>query len=203
MMNRIARVVLGLALVACNDVFAYPVVDAETVDDLGPPKTVIAPRSVPEAGCPTVRPYDEESCVNSGSFANGDQKPACEYGTNVDPSCNTHVQCTFSHVWRTDHEPEGCYACPSESDLVEGAPCDEVTDRLCAYPKRTCACAGEDAGRKWRCTPIASDCPETRPLEGQPCVAQRTCDYGACLPGPGLAMTCDGTAWAIAVTKCQ
>lgn len=202
--------------VGCRDLEANPI--AGTVE---PASGGVAVRPAPGASvrgtpCPSKRPYDGLTCSADISATSA----VCEYGSNVDADCNTSVECRFG-TWRTRNEPPTCTACDADDQVTDGAPCGVAADdggtgdagadagwhtseQLCAYPSRTCACTkGDPALRpRWACTETPKDCPSARPLEGQPCTMQQTCNYGACVLRYGLAMRCTNAVWTIADITC-
>lgn len=215
---------VALLLAGCKDIYADPFASVVDAGRAPRPSGGAAGSSGASAGggtgeirptsnCPEERPYDGVSCP-SGSGG------ACEYGSNVDGRCNTKVECNDAGTWSTLHEPPTCDPCPTEDRVVEGTPCgDEATsdagaealdggsaivnETLCAYPTRTCACTLSGGRQQWVCSATPTDCPATRPLEGQACTVEQTCSYGGCISPLGLTMTCTGRYWAIAKIQCN
>jgi hypothetical protein len=134
------------------------------------------------------------------------QGTACEYGHDLDPSCNAVFRCVGTG-WSRDTQRSPCFErCPSTiDDIVAGSVC---TDRSmgCSYLRGTCACvadvadAGTDAGGAgpghWLCAPPPSaGCPPQRPGLGSDCVIDMTCDYGSSLLRRDLTFACVNGRW--------
>lgn len=165
--------------------------------------------------CPPNMPVEGESCFRNYT---------CEYGTAVDPACNVIARCDATdQVWRLTQPTRCPTACPGHFDeRAPGTTCSG-TD-VCTYLEATCGCAGAidgawtsitggsndiaDAGDeassdggapaavgRWQCIRPGNGCPARRPLEGTRCEKAVDCDYGTCVFGVSLAMSCVGGLW--------
>lgn len=199
----------ALALVvssaACDTVYADPigappytppVPDASLTSSRNPP--VECPRTLEEnAPCPLVG-------------------GVCETGTSSNPTCNTTFVCASDPVYGpywTEQKRGHCAAtCPDPATIVEGAACDlgdagADGELLCNAPLGTCGCTiGRDGAhqhaRVWVCTKPAEGCPDKRPMLGQPCFGDLTCDYGSCVFANGWRMICADDVWQTEAGQC-
>ena len=55
--------------------------------------------------------------------------------------------------------------------------------------------AGQAAIGQWQCVRPGYGCPARRPLEGTPCTTAKDCDYGTCVFGVPLSLTCINGVW--------
>jgi hypothetical protein len=63
--------------------------------------------------------------------------------------------------------------------------------------------AGSAAAGTWQCIRPGNGCPARRPVEGTRCTKAMDCDYGTCVFGVPLAMTCVNEVWtALFVGSC-
>jgi hypothetical protein len=142
----------------------------------------------------------------------------CEWGTNIDPSCDQIGTCPAGFWSFSEHTPGSCLpsppiVCPSSYGLVPlGSPCSP-TGGFCDYPPGRCACIvpflggpiQEDASMQgqWTCANPGANCPLRRPNLGTECSPEGvTCDYGVCdFPG-GAAQQCTGGIWVQAFVGC-
>jgi len=63
--------------------------------------------------------------------------------------------------------------------------------------------AGPSAIGQWQCVRPGSGCPARRPVEGTRCTKAMDCDYGTCVFGVPLALTCINERWtALYVGSC-
>jgi hypothetical protein len=136
----------------------------------------------------------------------------CEYGNDLDPSCNILYRCPRpGKDWLRDIQDGGddatdsCFArCPAtRSEIVEGEACNDTT-MGCSYTRGTCACLAttSDAGDggasgTWQCAPRPEEdgCPAQRPPLGSTCVREITCDYGSCTLRRDLTYKCVSGRW--------
>lgn len=137
----------------------------------------------------------------------------CEYGHDLDRSCNEIFKCADDSRWERDTQSACFGRCPDTiAAIVPGSACNDSTVG-CSYLEGTCACvpdpdggtlapdAGEDAGSdrvpgRWRCMPPpGKGCPAQRPGVGIDCVHAMDCDYGACALGRELVYSCVGGRW--------
>lgn len=139
----------------------------------------------------------------------------CEYGSAAEQTCNDRLLCGNG---RWVSIPKDCdVECPATWDeLAEGTPCSSASP-ICTFDEGTCGCvvtdsAGDDAGAdasdpdagdasvappsgRWTCVRAASGCPGKRPLLGNACVNEMTCDYGSDLFGTDLSFECKASRW--------
>jgi hypothetical protein len=149
------------------------------------------------AMCPATAPSTGTACPATGL--------ECEYGTNVDPACDTLVQCAMG-VWTSPpgHCPVGM--CPDAFGSMADCTSQGL---LCAYPQGTCACGfgfgppmlRDSSGPFWSCIGASAGCPTKRPDIGAACSMDgQTCDYAAC--AGGVALQCTGGIWKRAFFPC-
>jgi hypothetical protein len=200
------------ALIACGTVYADPITvpytfGSSSTFDSGP---ITLPKT-PAKAC--VGYIDEDSPCD-----NLDQ--SCEVGTSSDPDCNATFTCirdAYAGQYWTETTPRSCPdQCPAPSAIVDGAPCTlpsyganvpPVAEMECRGPTSLCACTtGPDGAhvhdRKWVCVTAGDGCPLTRPLNGQSCLGDHTCDYGGCAFKRGTGMICQDGVWQIQETAC-
>jgi hypothetical protein len=152
--------------------------------------------------CPTTPPTASAACSQD--------KLACEYGSNPDPSCNQAFECSGgAWVDRTSG-----VACPPQSDCPASYASIPATENCspetltCAYPEGECICTQSLGGVEkqtpsWDCIPVVSGCPSPRPDLGTACVANSSnqqCDYGQC--SGGISMSCQQGVWQQVFAAC-
>jgi hypothetical protein len=100
---------------------------------------------------------------------------------------------TNAATLRCEYEEEG-YTCGC---AVPGAGPDAATDAAVDTGDGGDGSALADGAVAyvWKCVQAEAGCPRTRPHYGAPCVRPMTCDYGDCLFGSSLRMTCSGGFW--------
>jgi hypothetical protein len=135
----------------------------------------------------------------------------CEWGTNLNPPCNTVDNCETGG-WVTQPGDPTCAmtvgTCPATYALVpQGSPCPSDENGLvCGYPRGECFCEMNievsAGGPAWDCSSLAKGCPAPpRPDIGTVCTDPGlTCDYGACLGG--IALVCQMGYWQEAEEEC-
>jgi hypothetical protein len=221
---RIAALSLAAALVAvvaaCGDLVSEPgpgpsdnpppiptsfFVDASSVA----PKDLVTP-------CPHSPAVEGADCDTTGA--------TCEYGSSPDMHCNTTLSCApdnnFGLTW-VARPSVLCpsYACPrGASAPIEGTPCSlpavdggtttDADELVCPMSDGICTCStGTDPAhshpRVWVCVKPPTSCPATRPLAGQSCGDDRTCDYGSCAFKRGMRMECKTGVWSSASASCN
>jgi hypothetical protein len=199
---------LAAALSACDEVYANPVTDPGTSSFSGAPDAggLTSPRT-PPASC-TRSPAENAPCNAVGAI--------CEVGTSPDKECNAIYVCandlTYGSHWTEESFGSCAQTCPPSSEIVDGAPCEldggAEAELHCTTPLGTCACTtGPDGAhahaRMWVCVkPADVTCPESRPLLGQPCFGERTCDYGSCAFKRGFRMICEDDVWQTEGAPC-
>jgi hypothetical protein len=167
-------------------------------EDSGPGSDSGAPPDGGGVACPSSAPGGGTPCPSVGL--------ECEYGTNVNPSCNSVAQCTASG-WMYS----GGINCPAgmcPASYGSTADCSSQ-GLLCSYPQGTCACGfgfgppvlRDGGGPFWTCGSSAPGCPEPRPDIGSACSTEgQMCDYAAC--EGGVALQCTGGAWKRTFLPC-
>jgi hypothetical protein len=219
-MKALAGVVLVLAaaaLFACDEVYADPVTIPFTSSSSGffDSGVSTSPR-IPPIPCNS-QPNVNGPCARAGAV--------CEYPKSrkepgsPDPTCNSLLQCVsstqFGASW-TEQTRGSCLKCPDPQTIVNGAPCDlgadaggDEAELQCIVPGLgNCGCTtGPDGAhahpRRWVCVKPTSDCPAERPLLGQPCFGEHSCDYGACEFKRGAQMICQDEVWQVEVATCK
>lgn len=151
--------------------------------------------------CPGFEPPREGfSCFEAWNHAMTNWDGRCEYGHDLDRSCNDVFEC--AQFWQRQARSECFGRCPEAiAEIVPGAPCDDVAVG-CSYVEGTCACVpdpdeGDGGGAApaahWRCVPPpGNNCPAQRPSIGSDCVRPMTCDYGSCALRRELVYSCPG-----------
>lgn len=202
-------VLVVLALAACDQVYADPVTAPYSSSGFAPGVDAggLTTTRTPPVQCPAT--LDENGpCPQVGA--------KCEIGTSPDPRCNTEFACAnderYGSYWTERTRGTCTDVCPDPSLIVDGAPC-ELTDTApeaelhCTTPQGPCICTtGRDGAhqhaRKWVCTKPETGCPLKRPLYGQPCFGERSCDYGACISKRGTRMFCEDDVWQTELATC-
>ncbi|MBX3222669.1 MAG: hypothetical protein KF795_19270 [Labilithrix sp.] len=207
---------VGVALVAaCGDVYADPDPDlAAPAFDAGATEAGVFFPGDMRPDCPATRPRENSTCPIVGT--------TCEYGTSADRQCNTVLVCEGSMLgggWAA-RPNDSCFAavCPSGAEVatLDGKPCaldadgGPVTDNdeaVCNMTDGTCACTtGRDGAtrhdRRWVCVRPVSDCPPSRPRQGEPCNGGLWCDYGSCTSKRGAVMECTSGVWLTGGAPC-
>jgi len=200
---------LGGLLFACDEVYADPVT-APFSSFFGTADSGLTSTRTPPFAC-TGAPEENSPCIQPNAV--------CEQGQSPDSKCNTLFVCAndsqFGAYWTEQTAPSCNTICPDPSQIVDGAPCElgdaggPEAELHCTTSLGTCACTtGRDGthahARKWVCTkPAASLCPPSRPMLGQPCSGQRSCDYGSCVSKRGMRMICEDDVWQTEVATCE
>jgi hypothetical protein len=217
----VTPVLVALLAAACGDLYADPVQTLSFSPDFvgGPNIAVDAAASIPRDSvfpCPQVAPTEgTPNCNKAGA--------ACEYGSSPDMRCNTTLSCVpdedFGSTW-TARPSILCptYQCPTGSTgSIEGTACGfpttdaggpaDADELVCPMEDGVCACTtGTDAlhahARRWVCVKPTGNCPMTRPLAGQRCSGQGSCDYGSCGFKRGVRMECSSSVWTTGSATC-
>lgn len=207
---------------ACGDLYSDPTPGATTPSVIAtgplPPffdASSVAPKDFVTA-CPNNPAVEGALCDVIGA--------TCEYGSSPDMHCNTTLSCgpdgNSSTSWIA--RPSvlcTSYACPhGASAPIDGTPCSlpmadggassDADELVCPMTDGICACStGTDPAhshaRVWVCLKPPPSCPSTRPLAGQSCGADRTCDYGSCSFKRGMRMECKMGVWTSASASCN
>lgn len=208
----VAFVLAAAALFACDEVYADPVTIPFSSSFGSVDSGVSTSPRIPPIPCNT-RPNENGPCARAGAV--------CEYGKSSDPTCNTLYQCVnntqFGAYWTEQTRGTCTSKCPDDlTTIVDGAPCDlgpdaggDEAELQCIVPGLgNCGCTtGPDGAhahpRRWVCVKPKSDCPPERPLLGQPCFGDHSCDYGACEFKRGAQMICQDEVWQVEVAACK
>lgn len=208
MRPRLVLVLLGLA--ACGRVYADPIQintsSTSTIDG-----GVLTAPSTPPFEC-DAEPDDNSPCLDPGAI--------CEIGSSSDLACNSVYKCivdqTYGPYW-SETKPPTCSDSQCPAAITDGAPCTisepdggatpDEAEQVCPANDGICACTtGSDGAhahpRKWVCVKPVDGCPATRPLQGEPCLGDRTCDYGSCAFKRGTSMICDQGVWQVQDSTC-
>ena len=148
--------------------------------------------------CPASAPPGGTACPSVGL--------ECEYGQNIDPSCNSIAQCTPSG-WMYS----GGINCPAGTCPTSYGEMGSCTPQglLCGYPQGTCSCGfgfgppvlRDGGGPFWTCGQNAAGCPYPRPDIGTACSTEgQSCNYAAC--AGGVALQCEGGVWKRTFLPC-
>jgi hypothetical protein len=132
------------------------------------------------SACPAQIPVANSGCTS--------ESVTCEYGTNIDPTCNTIALCGLG-AWSITG-PGQCpnpagnpSSCPASfADVPNETACTEP-GVVCDYPEAQCPCTtftglGQPPASQatWQC-PVSS-CPNPRPRMGSACtVGESSCLY--------------------------
>jgi hypothetical protein len=203
---------------ACDEVYADPVtVPFSSSSSGGFDAGVSTSPRIPPIPCNT-RPNENGPCARAGAV--------CEYASarqdpSPDPTCNTLYQCvnntSYGAYWTEQTRGKCSGKCPENLNaIVDGAPCDlgadaggDEAELQCIVPGLgNCGCTtGPDGAhahpRRWVCVRPKIDCPTERPLLGQPCFGDHSCDYGACAFKRGAQMICQDEVWQVEVATCK
>jgi len=200
---------LGGLSFACDEVYADPVTTPTFSPFSGIPDSGLTSTRTRPVAC-TSAPRENSPCVQPGSI--------CEQGQSPDQRCNTIYVCAsdvaYGSYWTEQAPPRCTLECPDPAQIADGAPCDvgdaggDEAELHCTTAAGTCVCTtGRDGAhahaRKWVCTKPADDCPATRPLLGQPCFGQHSCDYGSCESKRGMRMICEDEVWQTEIAECD
>ncbi len=219
-----ARIVAGAAVLLMAPVIACE--SAATGSSSGG-AAALAPPDDPFVGSPSTLGHDAP-CPGydppQAGMACDEASPGwdltCEYGHDLDPSCNDVFECERG-AWSSRRRSECFGRCPASIDaIVPGTPCVDTTVG-CSYLEGTCACVPDDTDGgttsdggssqgpppgTWRCAPPpGGGCPPQRPPLGSDCVRSMTCDYGSCELSRELAFTCHSSSrrWIRDVPNCD
>jgi hypothetical protein len=215
---------LAFGAVACGDLYSDPVQTVSTgpseVGVASPPPDFDASVSIPNdllSSCPS-NALEGAACGTTGL--------TCEYGSSPDMHCNTTLVCVpdpqLGGTW-TARPSMLCpsYACPAHTASIvsvdgtacqipqtDAGPATDADELLCPMADGTCACTtGVDGAhahpRRWVCVKPSTGCLTRRPLAGESCPSEQSCDYGSCEFKHGLRMQCDGTAWRTEGAVCN
>jgi len=220
---RIAALALSATLAAaCGDLYSEPTPG----NDVGNPPPIPSSQAFFDAS--SVAPKDFVQACPHNPAVEGAQCDAtgatCEYGSSPDMHCNTTLSCgpdgNSGNAW-TARPSVLCpsYDCPGGASApIEGTPCSLPTDDggaptdadelVCPMTDGICTCStGTDPAhahpRVWVCVKPSTSCPATRPLAGQSCGDDRTCDYGSCAFKRGMRMECKAGVWTSASASCN
>ena len=222
MAARIAVLAFATALVAaCGDLYSDPTV-GPGIDSPAPTATgffldasAVAPKDLVTA-CPRNPAIEGADCDAIGA--------TCEYGSSPDQQCNTTLSCGPDGNSGTTWIARPSVLCPSYDcphgaiSPVEGTPCalpageggapGDADELVCPMSDGICTCTtGTDPAhahpRVWVCVKPPPSCPATRPLAGQSCGEDRTCDYGSCAFKRGMRMECKTGVWSSASASCN
>ena len=217
---------LATLAAACGDLVSSPTPGPTGGFGQEPPTASASPSAFFDAAssapkdflssCPLYPAIEGADCSSIGA--------TCEYGSSPDQRCNTTLSCepdvnAFS-TW-TARPSVLCpsYECPrGASAPIDGTPCSlpttdagaptDADELACPMTDGICACStGIDPkhahARVWVCVKASSSCPATRPLVGQPCSFDQTCDYGSCAFKQGMRMECKEGLWTSASASCN
>ena len=144
---------------ACSEMQDTPCVfDPETcvcgtVDDV----TWTWTCAVPATTCPDTQPTESDSC--DATELNTAAPDGCAYGENV---------CTCSRRTNTFVCEMGCPAAvPATGDA-----CAENQASPCAYADSDQLCECDAQLLTWTCSAAAGSCPDTQPVDGDPCIRE-------------------------------
>ena len=167
----------------------------------------------PGAGpCPATAPVANSTCAVSLAGV------GCEYGDDVDLSCNTVMTCSQG-VWtpatlgteQTCPTPAATGACPATYAAAQTAGACTQSGLACGYADGRCDCAQPTGGppavgksnTRWLCDDPGTGCPTPRPHLGSSCATSgQACDYGACSIPDGITLTCTNGSWQTSPTAC-
>ena len=193
----------ALALVVgCRAQMLTGPVDSRGMEDAaGPLDAGSSPPGCTSSCCDFVPPNCPPTAPTAGTPCGQPSFYDCEYGDDPFIGCNTVMTCTATG-WTQQQSlptpatgcPTGEPSCPSSfaSAADGGVTCpDYAPNLICGYPEGFCVCNGG-----WDCSPLANECPATRPRAGTPCDP----DGGGCqswgVACTGDAMRCACGIWS-------
>lgn len=175
--------------------------------------------------CPTNMPIEGDNCIGGSCEYGGAADPSC----NVIARCSAQIG-TWT-LEQPNHCPTTCPV--HFDERVPGTTCNGTDVCTYLEATCGCAGAidgawtsitggsnnasdggpdaaspdGGDAGPpaigEWHCVRPGGGCPARRPVEGTRCTKAMDCDYGSCVFGVPLAMTCINERWtALYVGSC-
>jgi hypothetical protein len=164
------------------------------------------------SACPASAPAVGTSCTDTGL--------ECEYGNDLDWTCNVVVHCKVGNTWEMvsggnpmcPSHPFGIGpGCPSSHAAASMGDVCTQNEQVCGYPEGICVCqpgfvigpGSPDAAvppSTWQCAMPSTGCPPfpSRPRLGSPCSnSALSCDYGVCGVPTNTAYTCDTSGYWI------
>jgi len=189
-----------------------------------PPSSASLPNVSGE--CPPDAPTDGETCGPSNGTCEYGQNvdPACntvarcsskrfvwvvDQGTHCPSTCPAHfdeqapgASCNGTDVCTYLEATCGCAGAIDGAWTLIGGGSNNVADG-----GDEAGSDGGDAGAsaigQWRCVRPGNGCPARRPIEGTSCTTPMDCDYGTCVFGVPLSLSCvDGLWTALSVSSC-
>lgn len=217
---------IATLVLACGDLVSTPAVGSGGGFDEATPSASARPSIALDASaaapkdilssCPLHPAIEGADCSALGA--------TCEYGSSPDQRCNTTLSCEPDVSSINTWTARPSVLCPSyeclrgASAAIEGTPCAlpasdggapaDADELACPMSDGICACStGTDPAhahaRVWVCVKPSSSCPSTRPLVGQSCSFDQTCDYGSCAFKQGMRMECKQGVWSSASASCN
>lgn len=182
--------------------------------------------SFPGSTCPSNPPLEGDSCFDGACEYGGAADPACNVIARCDSNTNAWTLEQPNHCPTTcpDHFDEhvpGSSCSGTELCTYLEATCgcagaiDGAWTSITGGMNNTSSDGGDEASAPdggdagpaavgtWQCIRPGNGCPARRPVEGTRCTKAMDCDYGTCVFGVPLAMTCINERWtALFVGSC-
>jgi hypothetical protein len=181
-----------------------------------PPPNALPPSA---ASCPLAPPAEGENCFGDTCEYGGAADPSCNVIARCSAQLGTWKLEQPSHCTNTcpdhfdEHVPGASCSGPDLCTYLE-ATCgcagaiDGAWTSITGGSNNSASDAGTDASAgdagdagppavgQWQCVRPGGGCPARRPVEGTRCTKAMDCDYGSCIFGVPLAMTCINERWS-------
>jgi hypothetical protein len=194
------------------------------------PPSSTSPFPPSAAACPTNMPVEGDNCFGGTCEYGGAADPACnvvarcsaqlgtwtlEQPSHCASTCPAHfdedrpgTSCSRTELCTYLEATCGCAgAIDGAWTSITGGSNNVTSDAGADASTIDGGDAGADAGAgaigQWQCVRPGNGCPARRPVEGTRCTKAMDCDYGTCVFGVPLAMTCINERWtAVYVGSC-
>lgn len=197
---------------------------ADIPSSAAPPNASASPPSA--SACPANIPIEGDSCFGGSCEYGGAADPSCnviarcsaqlgtwtlEQPNHCPTTCPDHfdervpgASCGGTEVCTYLEATCGCAgAIDGAWTSISGGSNNVTTDAGADATSPDGGDAGASAIGEWRCVRPTKGCPARRPVEGTRCTKAMDCDYGSCVFGVPLAMTCINERWtALYVGSC-
>ena len=197
---------------------------------LPPPTAPTGNRDFFEPACPADAPSEGQSCTPDDATCEygASDDPACDVVARCDPktgwSVDQATHCPTTCPAHFDEQAPGtsCQGTDVCTYLEATCGCAGAIDGAWTTisggsnnvggggdggdggdASSTDGGAGPSAIGQWQCVRPVNGCPARRPLEGTRCTTAMDCDYGTCVFGVPLSLTCLNGRWtAVLVGSC-